>query len=190
MAGTWALFGGECFEMNEGQGALGPVTIDGTNLTQTVDNWLNSLTCEGDSDTTLTLAITVTVDKTVTGINWVDSEGVAGDPPAGLEDVTDANGMSLTMDSATAVPNTDAGATDWNDNAWCGATDWAAGTEQDVLQCMIDDYFGGTNPATDSWVVDDFSDALEWYSHSEGDNFDDEGYPLDVSNYDPYEKLE
>jgi hypothetical protein len=179
---------------------LAPRTFDGDKMTLTVDNWLTDpdLACAGGSDTTVVFEFTLTVDKQVTGIVWVDSDGAETSAPTGLEDVTDANGLTYTVDSAVATANTDAGAVDWVDNVYGGETDWVAGTEHDVLDWFIADEFGGDNPFKGSLIMDDTTDPANptWYDSSsdadtDGDgnpDVDGDGYPLTIDNFDPLTK--
>jgi hypothetical protein len=163
-----------------------------------IDNWLTDLTCAGGSDTSVVFVFTLTVDKQVTGIIWVDSNSAVADAPAADLEGVDANGVSYTLDTATATANTDAGAADWVDNTYCGFTDWAAGTEHDAMDCFLTDVFGGENPFKGSMVVDDTTDSANpaWYDYTSGADTDEDGnpdvdgdgYPLTIENFDPITK--
>ncbi|CAA6825275.1 MAG: Unknown protein [uncultured Aureispira sp.] len=85
------------------------------------------------------LMVTVTVAKLVmqenpTPITWVDMDGVtASTAPAGLENVTTANSIKYTIETATMTPMTDAQANLLNTTALgYGLTDWAARVTKDV----------------------------------------------------------
>lgn len=86
------------------------------------------------------LMVTVTVAKLVmqenpTPITWVEMDGMtASAAPTGLENVTTANSIKYTIETATMTPMTDAQATLLNNNPALGfgLTDWAARVTKNV----------------------------------------------------------
>ena len=160
-------------------------TIDGENVTVNHLEWRSAAACAGDHDFTSVIGFTAKKDKTVTGISWVDGTGVAGAAPAGLEAVTDANGLTTVLKSATLTPNTQAGADDLTTDMDCGFTDWAVGVTKDILECFIG---GGSGEAKESWLLDDTTSTTAMLLYASADEpvlFDADGYPTEIYNVDP-----
>jgi hypothetical protein len=197
MDGTWARFDGDCNLHGDGHSELSPRVFDGVKMTETPQSWLTDTNCETGVDTTWVLEFTLSSDKQVTITNWVDIGGAAGAAPTGLADVTDVNGLTYTIDSATVTTNSDQGAADYVTREFCGETDWVAGTEHDWLDCLVNDFLDGENPFKRSMVVDDSDpDNPVWWDSSikydldeDGNSdVDEDGYPTVIENFEPFTK--
>jgi len=163
------------------------VTINGNSVAVAASAWLEDTDCEGDPDLTGNADFTIVYDQPVTITGWVDGEGVAGDPPTGLEDVTEANGMTLTINSFTQSPGSQEIADALNELEYCGFTDWAAGESKDITDCFLTDENGDPIPSEqkETWVVDDSDETLELYSsenEEDTDVVDSDGYPTEIIN--------
>jgi hypothetical protein len=188
LTGTW---GHGCYA-EEGKSSDDPRTLSGDSLVFTIDDWISVEDCSGDSDFTSVYDFTISVDKEVEVTGWIDNQGNSGAAaPEGLEDATIANGMTWTVNSATATPNTQAGADGLNSFSedggavgYCGFTDWAAGESKDILDCFMEDAFGGESEAKGTWLVDDITGTLGIYE-DEGTALDEDGYPTEIDNFDP-----
>ena len=129
-----------------------------------------------------TFSMILTDDEVLVPITWVDFMGNPADAPDGLEDITEANGASALMTSATITPETQIRANQLNQAMFCGFDDWEEGVGKDAVECLT----GGFNPFKGTVIVDDRT--LPWRIYDGvGGMFDDNGYPIDIPNYLPHQ---
>jgi hypothetical protein len=159
-------------------------TLTGLELVYTLVDYQNDSKTQNCSDGRaglITITNTLTNDNVLIPITWVDSSGIASNPPQGLESVTLANGASGLMTQATVTAETQRRADELNQVEFCGYTDWQIGVPKDVVDCFT----GGVNPGKGSFVVDDRS--LPWKIYDGiGNMFDQNGYPTDMPNNFPH----
>jgi len=164
--------------------------FDGTQFTGNNLEWLSGTGCVGGNDISTTVAGLAVRDQAVAGYTWVDANGGGSTAPAGLENTTDVNGMTTTMTSAQATPETQAGADALNGKVECGLTDWAVGVTKDVLDCFLG---GGDAESKDTWLVDDTTSTTTTTQYGAPDEptaFDATGYPTQIENFDPLVRTE
>ncbi|MBI3241251.1 MAG: hypothetical protein HYZ49_03050 [Chloroflexi bacterium] len=121
---------------------------------------------------------TLTNDHALVPITWVDLTGQPADPPAGLEDVKEANAASGVVTFATLTPLTQAKADELNAAAFCGISNWAPGVTEDLLPCFS---FGG--PAKGVIIVDDRTETGAVY---DGISINPAEYPTLMPNVFPH----
>jgi len=185
MDGTWLRAGGCISEEGSDESESNQLEFDGDGFTATFDTYLTVEDCSGTPEFVTGVEGSVTSDQMVTITGWVDGTGDESTAPEGLEDVTDANGVTVTLLSATMTPSTAEIADGLNSEELCGYTDWEAGVGQDVLDCLLED---SDNPAKVTWVVDDSGDTLFLYeSPDDSDELDADGYPTVIETNDPLE---
>lgn len=128
-----------------------------------------------------TFTIMLTYDNVLIPITWVDFNGEPATAPEGLDAVTEANGVTGLMTSATITPETQFRADQLNQAEFCGLTDWAANVGKEATECLT----GGFNPFKGTIVVDDRTTPWLIYD-GVGMMFDANGYPIDMPNHLPH----
>ncbi len=157
-------------------------TLTGLELVTTMVDYQNGSTtpdCAAGRVGISTFTTVLTNDGILVPIVWVDAAGNPAAAPAGLEEVTEANGASGVMTVATVTPETQPRADQLNQAAFCGFTDWAPNVAKDTVACFT----GGVNPARGTIVVDDTT--LPWKIY-DGIGLDPNEYPTQMPNYLPH----
>jgi len=156
-------------------------TLSGFELATTVMDYQNDSAtpdCANGLGAITIYVQTLTNDHTLVPITWVDLSGQPADPPAGLEDVKEANGATGVVIFATLTPITQAKADELNAAAFCGISNWTSGVTTDVLPCFS---FGG--PAKGVIIVDDRTETGAVY---DGISVNPAEYPTLMPNVFPH----
>ena len=168
----------------------GTVVIAGSSISIDFSDWITEYECTGTPDFTGEAGFTISYDQAVTITDWLDDSGASAAPPAGLEEVTEANGMTIVLESDSLTPVTAAGAEAANEIEYCGFTDWTVGESKNILDCFLTDQNGDPVPAEqqESWVLDDSGETLALYSSENSVDttvVDGDGYPTEIINSEP-----
>jgi hypothetical protein len=159
-------------------------TLTGLTLVWTWTDYENGSTtpdCETGRVDVFSATQTLHYDGVQVPIHWVDADGKASSPPAGLEKVTKADGVTATATEAKFKVDTQARADELNQVKACGFTDWKVG-ERDFMDC----YTTGLNPFKATIVVDDSTTTTRINIYDGiGDPHD---YPADMPNFQPHHR--
>lgn len=164
MNGTWKVCTHKAFDQ---QDELSTVTLSGGSVSMSSSVWQASATANclqtAAPDMLMTGTVTAELGAEATA-TWTNGSGSTS-PPAGISATAKATAATITFQSFSLTPNSDDFVTYFNQNAFCGKTDWAKGVAKDVVNCtdIID-----AKTVTDYWVVDDSAAVLKWYSQEIG----------------------
>ncbi|MFN8413567.1 MAG: hypothetical protein U0Z26_14375 [Anaerolineales bacterium] len=156
-------------------------TLSGFELSTTVMDYQNDSQnpdCNQGVSMVTVFVQTLTNDQKLVPITWVDLAGQPANPPAGLEDVKEANAASGVVTFATITPITQSKADELNSVSFCGISDWKPTVTKDVQPC-----FASGGPAKGVIIVDDRTSTGAVY---DGISINPAEYPTLMPNAFPH----
>ena len=157
--------------MGDGESERLVTTISGSTFSRNVNDWFDSITCNGASDLTVVISGNFDLGNEVTA----DLNGA---------DVT-ATEIDFEVTSVKATINNPDLVADFNANEECGFNDWVVDTPKELL---------GTTCCPDADVkdvlyIDDTADPDVLYVGDDDGPIDANGYPTEIDSDDPQERL-
>ena len=161
----------KCIQMDVGESERLVTTISGSTFSQSENEWFDSETCNGTSDTTLVISGTFVLGNEIT----VELNAL---------DVT-ATEMDLVFTSFEATINNLDLIADLNTDEECGFDDWEVDTPKELLgtTCMPD------TDDKDVLYIDDTADPDVLYKGDEDEPNDANGYPTEIEPDTSQERL-
>jgi len=149
-------------DLDDGESERAILTISGSTFSQDTDLWLDSITCPGASDVSVTMSGTIVLGDELT----VSMNG---------PNVT-ATAFDVTVSSFEGTINNPDVVADFNADELCGFDDWVFDTPKDLL---------GTTCAPDLddkdvLYIDDTANPDVLYDGDEEGILDANGYPTDI----------